>query len=391
MAALSSLVKAGQRAVGDPRRDRPRAAHGPQRPPLHVRRAPEPRPADGQGLLANAGHPYPLLLEEGGCREITGSGLPLGQGPKRTYDGRRRVELPKGGVLVFASDGLYEGPDLVDAPYGYDRPRDVLDGRRASGAGPPSRSSRRSSRTGGGTSARARRRTTRRSSSSNGRCSDGPSSRPPSPARRRSRRRCPRRGGRASRGRTRRGARRRGRAFRPGATSARPRRRSRRRPPSSRPRPLPAFPGGNANAKTIFGRPAPAGFHVLPSVVARERPRAVRADEDAARGLDGYGLEFLLREGPLLLGPRGSGVRALPEAFLFRGGVDGGRALWVHRDARDDRLREAALRLRERRAAVGALPDAALRVERPAAGVDDASGSTDRGRARSRSSSSRPA
>ena len=82
-------------------------------------------PRTGKGVLANAGHPYPLLLVEGGCREITGSGLPLGQGPKRSYDDIP-VDLPKGGVLIFASDGLYEGPDLVDAPYGYDRPRDVL-------------------------------------------------------------------------------------------------------------------------------------------------------------------------------------------------------------------------------------------------------------------------
>jgi serine phosphatase RsbU (regulator of sigma subunit) len=82
-------------------------------------------PKTGKGLLANAGHPYPLLLEEGGCREITGSGLPLGQGPKRTYEDVA-VEIPRGGVLILASDGLYEGPDLVDAPYGYDRPRDVL-------------------------------------------------------------------------------------------------------------------------------------------------------------------------------------------------------------------------------------------------------------------------
>ena len=82
-------------------------------------------PKTGKGLLANAGHPYPLLLEEGVCREITGSGLPLGQGPKRTYEDIA-VEIPRGGVLILASDGLYEGPDLVDTPYGYDRPRDVL-------------------------------------------------------------------------------------------------------------------------------------------------------------------------------------------------------------------------------------------------------------------------
>jgi hypothetical protein len=82
-------------------------------------------PHTGKGLLANAGHPYPLLLEDGGCREVAGSGLPLGQGPPRLYDDVP-VELPKGGALVFASDGLYEGPDLVDAPYGYERPREVL-------------------------------------------------------------------------------------------------------------------------------------------------------------------------------------------------------------------------------------------------------------------------
>ncbi len=79
----------------------------------------------GRGLLANAGHPYPLVLHDGTCREIPGSSLPLGQGPKRTY-GDVPVELPKGAVLVMASDGLYEGPDRFDVPYGYDRPRDVL-------------------------------------------------------------------------------------------------------------------------------------------------------------------------------------------------------------------------------------------------------------------------
>jgi serine phosphatase RsbU (regulator of sigma subunit) len=83
-------------------------------------------PKTGQGILANAGHPFPLLLFEGKCREIAGSGLPLGQGPKRTYEDIS-VEVPGGGVLVIASDGLYEGPDRFDVPYGYDRPRVVLE------------------------------------------------------------------------------------------------------------------------------------------------------------------------------------------------------------------------------------------------------------------------
>jgi sigma-B regulation protein RsbU (phosphoserine phosphatase) len=83
-------------------------------------------PKSGDGLLANAGHPYPLLLHEGKTREITGSGLPLGQGPARTY-ADVPIELPRGGVLVMASDGLFEGPDRFDAPYGFDRPRAVLE------------------------------------------------------------------------------------------------------------------------------------------------------------------------------------------------------------------------------------------------------------------------
>ncbi len=83
-------------------------------------------PATGVGVLANAGHPFPLLLHDGKTSEITGSGLPLGQGPKRTYEDVP-FEIPKGGVLVIASDGLFEGPDRFDAPYGFDRPRTVLE------------------------------------------------------------------------------------------------------------------------------------------------------------------------------------------------------------------------------------------------------------------------
>ena len=83
-------------------------------------------PATGTGVLANAGHPFPILLHEGKTLEIAGSGLPLGQGPKRTYIDLP-VEIPKGGVLVIASDGLFEGPDRFDEPYGFDRPRTVLE------------------------------------------------------------------------------------------------------------------------------------------------------------------------------------------------------------------------------------------------------------------------
>jgi hypothetical protein len=82
-------------------------------------------PASGTGLFANAGHPFPLLLVGGECRELAAPGLPLAQGPARKYEDHV-LEIPTGGVLVLASDGLYEGPDRFDEPYGYDRPVAVL-------------------------------------------------------------------------------------------------------------------------------------------------------------------------------------------------------------------------------------------------------------------------
>jgi serine phosphatase RsbU (regulator of sigma subunit) len=84
-------------------------------------------PKSGEALLSNAGHPYALLVTEGRATEITAPGLPLGQGPERTY-ADVSLTLAPGGILVLASDGLFEGPDRFDAPYGYDRPRAVLEG-----------------------------------------------------------------------------------------------------------------------------------------------------------------------------------------------------------------------------------------------------------------------
>ena len=94
-------------------------------------------PKSGEALLSNAGHPYPLIVTEGRAAEIPAPGLPLGQGPERTY-ADVSLTLAPGGILVLASDGLFEGPDRFDAPYGYDRPRAVLEGiglwRRPAGA-----------------------------------------------------------------------------------------------------------------------------------------------------------------------------------------------------------------------------------------------------------------
>ena len=82
-------------------------------------------PSNGEAVWSNAGHPFPLLVEEGVCRELAFPGLPLGQGPARLYRNERFV-LPVQGTLVMASDGLFEALDPFGEPYGYDRPRTVL-------------------------------------------------------------------------------------------------------------------------------------------------------------------------------------------------------------------------------------------------------------------------
>ncbi|HVS01910.1 MAG TPA: PP2C family protein-serine/threonine phosphatase [Thermoanaerobaculia bacterium] len=82
-------------------------------------------PASGELLVANAGHPFPLIATPAGSEELELPGLPLGQGPPRTYRDRA-ARIPPGGVLVLYSDGLYEGADPAGRPYGFDRTRTVL-------------------------------------------------------------------------------------------------------------------------------------------------------------------------------------------------------------------------------------------------------------------------
>lgn len=60
----------------------------------------------GRLILANAGHPLPILGETM-CREIRCSGLPLGVLDEAVYE-QIEVELPPGGVFVCYTDGLSE-------------------------------------------------------------------------------------------------------------------------------------------------------------------------------------------------------------------------------------------------------------------------------------------
>ena len=84
-------------------------------------------PASGEALVANAGHPYPLLCGRSGVRELTLPGLPLGRGPARSY-GDLALRIEAGEALVLASDGLFEALDEQDENYGFDRPAALLAG-----------------------------------------------------------------------------------------------------------------------------------------------------------------------------------------------------------------------------------------------------------------------
>src|SRR5262249_45386745 len=76
--------------------------------------------------FANAGHPYPLLVDSAGGRFLpTQAGFPLG-----LRDGsfaEREVELPEGSRLVLYSDGLTEATSPTEEEYGTDRIRQHFD------------------------------------------------------------------------------------------------------------------------------------------------------------------------------------------------------------------------------------------------------------------------
>jgi len=64
-------------------------------------------PSTWRLVLANAGSPYPLMLRNGRVDEITVSGIPLGLIEGTRYDSVA-LDLQRGDVIVFASDGILE-------------------------------------------------------------------------------------------------------------------------------------------------------------------------------------------------------------------------------------------------------------------------------------------
>jgi len=81
-------------------------------------------------VFANAGHPYPLLVDSAGGRFLpTEAGFPLGI--RDSGFAERAVELPEGSRLVLYSDGLSEARSSKEEEYGTDRIRQHFDGQSA--------------------------------------------------------------------------------------------------------------------------------------------------------------------------------------------------------------------------------------------------------------------
>jgi len=70
--------------------------------------------------LANAGNPYPLMLRNGRVEEIAVSGIPLGLIEGTQYDSLS-LDLRRGDVIVFASDGILECRNKDQEAFGVGR------------------------------------------------------------------------------------------------------------------------------------------------------------------------------------------------------------------------------------------------------------------------------
>jgi sigma-B regulation protein RsbU (phosphoserine phosphatase) len=84
--------------------------------------------ADGSLRLANAGHNYPLLLNNS-VHELALDGLPLGIDADYEFS-ETTAQLNPGDVLVFYTDGVVEAVDGQGEMFGFERLRQLLDETR---------------------------------------------------------------------------------------------------------------------------------------------------------------------------------------------------------------------------------------------------------------------
>jgi sigma-B regulation protein RsbU (phosphoserine phosphatase) len=69
---------------------------------------------------SNAGHLYPLLIGDKGVRRLTTGGMLLGAVRESAYE-EGRIDLDKGDLLIFFTDGLTEAENASGEPFGEER------------------------------------------------------------------------------------------------------------------------------------------------------------------------------------------------------------------------------------------------------------------------------
>lgn len=83
--------------------------------------------ASREMLYTNAGHNYPLVFheEDDDFESLEDGGLLMGMFEEATYH-QGKVQLKKGDVVVFYTDGIVEAMNERDEMYGFDRLRDLV-------------------------------------------------------------------------------------------------------------------------------------------------------------------------------------------------------------------------------------------------------------------------
>lgn len=78
-----------------------------------------------QLVLANSGLPYPIRRTRGKCSLIELPGVPLGAFPGTSYE-EMSVDLTRGDIFVFCTDGIYEASSRDDREFGIERVIEIV-------------------------------------------------------------------------------------------------------------------------------------------------------------------------------------------------------------------------------------------------------------------------
>lgn len=87
----------------------------------------------GRIRYVNAGHNPPMLVGAGGCRRLTGGGMPLGLFAEREY-ALQEIQAEEGEVLVIYTDGVTESTGNTGEEFGEERLLKVVSSHRPGSA-----------------------------------------------------------------------------------------------------------------------------------------------------------------------------------------------------------------------------------------------------------------